>query len=180
MRTRRGKSHLGAGFALRCLQRFSFLDVAIQLWGRRPNWLTSGPALSVLSYWSGLPSLFLRPRRIETELSRDVLNPGRGAVSWATSPTLGTYFRPRMRRADIEVPNLAVDVNSWARSACYPRGSFYPLSHRPSTRPCGITKPDFRPCSACPPRSQAPFCLCTLRGWCPFTLRKPLDASVTF
>ncbi len=69
-----------------------------------------------------------------------------------------------MRRADIEVPNLAVDVNSWARSACYPRGSFYPLSHTPSTRKCGITKPDFRPCSRCPARSQAPFCLCTLPG----------------
>ena len=26
-----------------------------------------------------------------------------------------------MRRADIEVPNLAVDMDSWARSACYPR-----------------------------------------------------------
>ena len=84
-----------------------------------------------------------------------------------------------MRRADIEVPNLAVDVNSWARSACYPRGSFYPLSHMPSTRPCGITKPDFRPCSARLPRSQAPFCLSTLFGWFPFTLREPLGASVT-
>ena len=27
-----------------------------------------------------------------------------------------------------------------------------------------ITKPDFRPCSSCPTRSQAPFCLCTLRA----------------
>jgi hypothetical protein len=62
-----------------------------------------------------------------------------------------------MRRADIEVPNPAVDVNSWAGSACYPRGSFYPLSHRPPTRPGRITRPDFRPCSACPPRSQAPL-----------------------
>lgn len=26
-----------------------------------------------------------------------------------------------------------------------------------------ITKPDFRPCSTCTSRSQAPFCLCTLR-----------------
>ena len=68
-----------------------------------------------------------------------------------------------MRRADIEVPNPAVDVNSWAGSACYPRGSFYPLSHGPSTRHRGITTPDFRPCSACPPRSQAPLCRCTLR-----------------
>jgi hypothetical protein len=121
-----------------------------------------------------------RPRRIETELSRDVLNPARVPLSWANSPTLGTFSSPRMRRADIEVPNLAVDVNSWARSACYPRGSFYPLSHMPSTRPCGITKPDFRPCSARPPRSQAPFCLSTqCFGWFPFTLREPLGASVT-
>ena len=66
-----------------------------------------------------------------------------------------------MRRADIEVPNLAVDVNSWARSACYPRGSFYPLSHGPSTRYRGITNSVFRPCSACRPRSQAPLCVCT-------------------
>ena len=60
-----------------------------------------------------------------------------------------------MRRADIEVPNLAVDVNSWARLACYPRGSFYPLSHGPSTRYRGITLTDFRPCSTCMSRSQA-------------------------
>jgi hypothetical protein len=69
-----------------------------------------------------------------------------------------------MRRADIEVPNLPVDVDSWGRSACYPRGSFYPLSDGPSTRNHRITKPDFRPCSTCQSRSQAPFCLCTLRG----------------
>ena len=68
-----------------------------------------------------------------------------------------------MRRADIEVPSLAVDVNSWARLACYPRGSFYPVSHGPSTRNRGITKPDFRLCSARWPHSQAPLCLYTLR-----------------
>ncbi len=54
-------------------------------------------------------------------------------------------------------------MNSWASPPCYPRGSFCPLCHGPSTRYRGITKPDFRPCSACPPHSQAPFCLCTLR-----------------
>ena len=69
-----------------------------------------------------------------------------------------------MRRADIEVPNTPVDVNSWGVSACYPRGSFYPLSDGPSTRNHRITKPDFRPCSTCWSRSQAPFCLCTLRA----------------
>ena len=54
-------------------------------------------------------------------------------------------------------------MNSWARLACYPRGSFYPVSHGPSTRYRGITKPDFRLCSTCRSRSQAPLCLCTLR-----------------
>lgn len=60
------------------------------------------------------------------------------------------------------MPNLPVDVNSWGRSACYPRGSFYPLSDGPPTRYHRITKPDFRPCSTCRCRSQAPFCLYTL------------------
>ena len=69
-----------------------------------------------------------------------------------------------MRRADIEVPNTPVDVNSWGVSACYPRGSFYPLSDGLSTQYHRITKPDFRPCSTCPSRSQAPFCLYTLRA----------------
>ena len=27
----------------------------------------------------------------------------------------------------VKVPNCAVDMNSWAQLACYPRGSFYPL-----------------------------------------------------
>ena len=69
-----------------------------------------------------------------------------------------------MRRADIEVPNLPVDVDSWGRSACYPQGSFYPLSDGPSIRHRRITKPDFRPCSTCLSFSQAPFCLYTLRA----------------
>ena len=98
----------------------------------------------------------------------------------ANSQTLGTYSSPRMRRADIEVPSEAVAVNAWASPACYPRGSFCLISHGHSTLHRGITKPDFRPCSACPPRSQAPFCLSTLFGWFPFTLREPLGASVTF
>ena len=68
-----------------------------------------------------------------------------------------------MRRADIEVPNLPVDVDSWGRSACYPRGSFYPLSDGPPTRYHRITKSYFRTCSTCWCRSQPSFCLCTLR-----------------
>ena len=62
------------------------------------------------------------------------------------------------------MPNLPVDMDSWERLACYPQGSFYPLSDGNSTLYHRITKPDFRPCSTCPSRSQAPFCLCTLRA----------------
>src|SRR5690625_7749830 len=68
-----------------------------------------------------------------------------------------------MRRADIEVPNLRVDVNSWRRSACYPRRTFYPLSDGPSIRNRRITKSCVRTCSTCVSRSPAPLCLYTLR-----------------
>src|SRR5215469_7514808 len=77
--------------------------------------------------------------------------------------TLGTDFSPRMRRADIEVPNRFVDVDSWKRSACYPRSTFYPLSDGNSTLYRRITKTYFRTCSTCWSRSQAPLCLYTLR-----------------
>jgi hypothetical protein len=62
------------------------------------------------------------------------------------------------------VPNLPVDVDSWGRSACYPQGNFYPLIDGPSTRYHQVTKPDFRLCSRCLSRSQAPFCLYTPRA----------------
>jgi hypothetical protein len=61
------------------------------------------------------------------------------------------------------VPNLPVDVDSWGRSACYPRSTFYPLSDGPSIQNHRITKACFRTCSTCPSRSQAPLCLYTLR-----------------
>src|SRR6201995_3035406 len=66
-----------------------------------------------------------------------------------------------MRRADIEVPNHPVDMDSWGRSACYPRGTFYPLSDTASTSQCRITSPSFRSCSNRHSRSQAPLCTCT-------------------
>lgn len=59
------------------------------------------------------------------------------------------------------MPSLAVDVNSWARLACYPRGSFYPVSYDHSTLCRRITKSDFRLCAARWPCSQAGLCLCT-------------------
>ena len=61
------------------------------------------------------------------------------------------------------MPNRAVDLNSRARSACYPRSSFYPLSDGTSTCNHRITKSCFRICSTCRSRSQAPLCLYTRR-----------------
>ena len=52
------------------------------------------------------------------------------------------------------MPNLPVDVNSWGRSACYPQGSFYPLSDGISTHYHLITNSDFRLCSTCRSCSQ--------------------------
>ena len=43
------------------------------------------------------------------------------------------------------MPNLAVDVDSWARSACYPRSTFYPLSDGPPTWAAGSLEPAFAP-----------------------------------
>ena len=47
---RPGRSHLEAGFALRCLQRLSLPDIATQRCSWRNSWHTSGPSTPVLSY----------------------------------------------------------------------------------------------------------------------------------
>ena len=59
------------------------------------------------------------------------------------------------------MPNLPVDVNSWGRSACYPQGSFYPLSDGISTHYHLITNSNFRYCSTCLSHSWAGLCVCT-------------------
>ena len=62
------------------------------------------------------------------------------------------------------MPNFAVDVDSWAKSACYPRSTFYPLSDGHSTLSRRITRTYFRTCSTCMSRSQARLYSCTLRS----------------
>ena len=52
------------------------------------------------------------------------------------------------------MPNFPVDVNSWGKSACYPQGSFYPLSDGISTHYHLITNSYFRTCSTRRSRSQ--------------------------
>ena len=60
------------------------------------------------------------------------------------------------------MPNFPVDVNSWGKSACYPQGSFYPLSDGISTYNRRITNSNFRFCSTCQSRSQAGLCVYAL------------------
>ena len=101
----------------------------------------------------------------------------------ANSHTLGTDYSPRMWWADIEVPNTAVDMNSWAVSACYPQSTFYPLSDGSSIQNHRITMTCFRTCSCCCTRSQTHFCHCTFqtmsdRPKCIFVLlRYPLGGD---
>ena len=52
-------------------------------------------------------------------------------------------------------------MDSRKRSACYPRGSFYPLSPVPPTRYPRITNTYFRICSTCTSRSQVGLSVCT-------------------
>ena len=61
------------------------------------------------------------------------------------------------------MPNRSVDMNSWLRSACYPRRTFYPLSDGPSIQNHRITRSHFRACSTCRSRSEAGLCPCTRR-----------------
>ncbi len=69
-----------------------------------------------------------------------------------------------MRRADIEVPNSPVAVSARGLLAFYPRGSFYPLINSRSIPNCWVTRSDFRLCSSCSSRSQAPLCPYTRRA----------------
>ena len=68
-----------------------------------------------------------------------------------------------LRTAPLKFPTPATDRDRTVSRRSVIRGSFYPLSDGPPTRYHRITKPDFRPCSACRSRSQAPLCLYTLR-----------------
>ena len=49
-------------------------------------------------------------------------------------------------------------MDAQERSACYPRGTFYPLSDDPSTRNRRITRTYFRNCSTSMSRSKAGLC----------------------
>jgi len=53
-------------------------------------------------------------KQIGTELFHNVLNPAHAPLKSANSRTLGTIFSSGMGRADIEVPDHAIDRDSKA------------------------------------------------------------------
>ena len=61
----------------------------------------------------------------------------------------------------VKVPNRAVDVDSRALLACYPRGNFWLMIFRGSTNHGRFTKFEFPPCASYPSCSQASLCLYT-------------------
>jgi len=65
---------------------------------------------------------------------------------------------PKHPNVLVKVPNRAVAMDAWARSACYPRGNFYPLINVTLTRTRWFTTAHFRVCSDCSPYSQAGLC----------------------
>ena len=69
--------NLGAGFPLRCFQRLSLPHIATLLCRWRDNRFTRGVSIPVLSYEGQALSMLLRPQKIGTKLSHDVLNPAR-------------------------------------------------------------------------------------------------------
>ena len=78
------------------------------------------------------------------------------------------------------MPNLAVYVDYRARSACYPRSSFYPLIFHLPMKDGRFTNFRFRDCSGCSPCSKASLCVCASSS---ISIRAKLtfvNASVTF
>jgi len=80
----------------------------------------------------------------------------------------------------VKVPNRLVDMDSWRRSACYPRSSFCPLSFGPPMRDRRITSFRFRDCLSCRTRSKAGFCACASSSISIGAKPTFVNASVTF
>ena len=108
-------------------------------------------------------SNFQRPRRIGDRTVSRRSEPSSRTALMGEQPNPWDRLQPQdaMSRHRGAKPPRRCEL--LGRSACYPQGSFYPLSDGLPYGNHRITKPDFRPCSTCRSRSQAPFCLYTLR-----------------
>ena len=150
---------------------YSAVHLAVQLIHQR--FVQFGPLVLESSPLKHLTPAIDRDRTVSRRSE-----PSSRATLMGEQPTLGTFSSPRMWRADIEVPNLPVDVSSWGRLACYPRSTFYPMSDGPSIRNHRITMSCFAPDRLVGLTVKHPYAI-TLYARLPSVLRVPLKASVT-
>src|SRR3989344_8870929 len=81
-------------------------------------------------------------------------------IAWLTHertpPLLADTFPALLRdHPNVEVPSFAVDMDSRAKPACYPRSSFCLVIFRRSSKNGRFTMSHFRDCSAYMPCSKA-------------------------
>ena len=156
------------GFTLICFQRLSFpyiATLALPLaWQQiHQRYVRSGPLVLGTAL-----SIFLRPRRIGTELFLDVLNPARVPLLMGEQPN-------PWKRLHLQ------DVTSRHRGAKHHRlcellggisllspGNFYPLSDDHSILNRLITKSCFRTCLTRRSRSQRSYAFTLLNDFQPF------------
>ena len=151
------------GFALRCFQRLSRPHIAtrrLPLAGQpvHQRCVHSGPLV--------LGAAPLKPPAPAVDRDRTVSRrsePSSRTALMGEQPNPWELLHPQDAMSRHRGAKPPRRCGLLGRSACYPRGSFYPLSHGASTCRRRITRPDFRPCSACWPHSQAPLCPYTRR-----------------
>ncbi len=107
-----------------------------------------------------VPDVARRPCRWSTTAAPEVRPPRSSRTQGQTS---SIHLRLREDRDRTVSRRSEPSSDSWARSACYPRRTFYPMSDGPSIRDHRITNANFRSCSRCLSYSQAPLCVCTQR-----------------
>ena len=127
-------------------------------------------------------SIFQRPRQIGTELSPRRSKPSSRTTLNGEQPYPRDLLQPGMpsrhRGAKHFARNTAVDMNSWAVSACYPRiVPFIPLSDGPSiSEPPDHLRPAFVPARAVTLAVKLAYAFAYLTSDvrpCPANLRAP-------
>ncbi len=140
----------------------------------RPTWssvLGAAPFQFSNAYYSTGTELFYRRSKPS---SRTTFN-GETAIPWDRLQPLW-YVMSRHRGG----PNTAVDMNSWAVSACYPRSTFFiRWAMALHSEPPDYHDLLFAPARNCHSRSQAGFYAIALTTRCPTVFSPPSCSSVT-
>ena len=94
---------------------YPFPYIATQRCSWQNQLVHSGKSTLVLSYYGADPLKFPTPATDRDRTVSRRSEPSSRAALMGEQPNPWDDYSPRMRRADIEVPNLPVDVNSWGR-----------------------------------------------------------------